>query len=292
MKLLNIAALLSATVLTVAVVGCKNKDDDDSNNDSTESLGTTESQLIEDDTESADTDADLDTLDDATSGATEADPGDPADGATDDEVGEKMRKNPGNFFKPAGCLESTRNGNKISHVFKGCSGPFELGKFDGTVTTTFVKADGKLTITHEVSGLNANGATITGKRVIEYTRANGVITKKRTGDWSGKTAKGKDITHTANFVTTYDVAAKCLTRDGVAQTTINQRSFERTIDGFKRCGIGRVGCPEVGGKVTLSRTKSDETLTLTLEFLGGRDYKVTRPNGKEITRSLLCNPRA
>ncbi len=146
-------------------------------------------------------------------------------------------------------------------------------------------------ITHEANGFTANGATITGSRVVVYTRAGTVITKARTGNWSGTTAKSKPITHQANFVTTYDVATKCITRDGSAQTTIGGRSYERSIDGFKRCGIGRGGCP-VSGTITLSRTKSDDTLSLSIEFLGGQSYNVTRPNGREVTRTLVCNPNA
>ena len=103
---------------------------------------------------------------------------------------------------------------------------------------------------------------------------------------SGTTAKGKDITHQANFKTTYDTAAKCLTRDGSAETTIGGRSYERVIDGYKRCGIGDLGCPE-SGTITLSRTKT-ETLTLTITFEGGTAYTVTRPNGKKIERNLIC----
>jgi len=290
MKLSNIA-IVSATVLAISVVGCKNSEDD--NDDTSETLGTSEAQLVEDDAEANEADTDLEAgLDEPLSGGTEADPGDPADGASDDEVVEKVRKNAGVFFKPAGCLVSTREGNKISHVFTGCSGPYGLAKFEGTVTSTYVRADGKLTITHNATGFTANGASISGSRIVEYTRAGSIITKTRTGSWTGTTAKGKDIAHTASFVTTYDVTAKCITRDGSAQTTIGGRSFERTVDGYKRCGIGRLGCPEEGGKVVLSKTKSDETLSLTIEFLGGVKYRVTRPNGKQIPRALICNPRA
>lgn len=292
MKLFNIA-LLSATFLaaSVVVVGCKNSDDDASD-DSTETLGTSESQLVEDDTEASDTDADLEAgIDEPLSGGSETDPGDPADGASDDEVVEKVRKNAGVFFKPAGCLVSTRDGNKVAHVFTGCTGPQGLAKFEGTVTSTYVREAGKLTITHEATGFTANGATVSGKRIIEYTRAAGVITKRRTGDWTGTTAKGKEMTHTANFVTAYSIADKCITRDGSAQTTIGGRSFERVVAGYKRCGIGHRGCPEQGGKITLSKTKSAETLTVTLEFLGGVKLRVTRPSGKQVTRVLACNPR-
>jgi hypothetical protein len=288
-KLANIA-LVSVLVLgSIAAVGCKKADDDDSTN---ENLGTSEAQLVEDDSEAADTDDDLESgLDEPLSGSTEADPGTPADGASDDEVYEKMRTNPGRFFKPAGCIVSTREGNVFKHVFNKCRGPWNMAEFNGTITTTVVREAGKLTVTHEASGFTANGASVSGKRVVVYTRDGSVITKTRTGSWTGTTAKGKPISHEANFVTTYDVAAKCVTRDGSAQTTIGGRSFERTIDDFKRCGIGRLGCPE-SGKLTLSRTKGGESLSLSVEFLGGVKYQVTRPNGKVVQRALLCNPGA
>jgi hypothetical protein len=51
--------------------------------------------------------------------------------------------------------------------------------------------------------------------------------------------------------------------------------------------VNRSGCPE-SGLITLSRTKDGTTLTLKIEFLGGTQYKVTRPSGREVIRSLFC----
>lgn len=289
MKLANIA-LVSVTILGILAVGCK-KDDEVADDDS--ALGTNEAQLVEDDSEAAGTDDDLEAgIDEPLSGAAAEEPENPADGASDDELLEKVRTNPGRFFKPAGCITSTRDGNKVTHLVKKCRGPFDLVEFNGTITSTYVREAGKLTVTHEASGFTANGATVSGTRVVVYTREGSVITKTRTGDWTGTTAKGKEIAHQANFVTTYDIAAKCITRDGSAQTTIGGRSFERTVDGFKRCGIGRGGCPE-SGTLTLTRTKgSGESLSLSLEFLGGAKVRVTRPSGRQVERPLLCRANA
>jgi hypothetical protein len=175
----------------------------------------------------------------------------------------------------------------VRHVFKKCRGPWDLAELDGTVTTTYERDDNKLTVTHTAEGFTANGASISGSRVVVYTREGSVITKNRTGNWTGKTAKGKDISHQASFLTTYDLATKCISRDGSATTTVGGRSFERTVDDFKRCGIGRGGCP-VSGKITLTRTKAETSLSLSVEFLGGRDFRVTRPSGKQVSRQLLC----
>lgn len=290
MKLANLALLSTVAFFGVVAVGCSAKAKDDTTSDGT--LGTSESQLVADDSEADDTDQDAESgVDEPLSGASVADPGTPADGATDDEVVAKVKANIGAFFKPAGCIVSSFVGNKATHVFKGCSGPYGLAAFDGTVTSTYSVADGKLTITHTFDGFKANGAQISGTRVITYAKENGKIVRTRTGNWSGTTAKGRAITHQASFVATWDPATRCIERDGSAQTTIGAKSFERTLSDFKRCGIGRLGCPD-SGKLVLTRTKDAESLSLTIEFLGGTSYRVTRPNGTSVERHLVCNDNA
>lgn len=272
---------------SLTATGCAAKTNETSDEGN---LGTSEAQLVADDQEADDTDSNLETgVDEPLSGATEADPGTPADGATDAELLEKVKANAGKFFKPAGCITTTIDGNTATHVFKGCTGPYGLASFNGTVVSTYVRADGKLTITHEAQGFAINGATISGSRTVVYTRSGTTITKTRTGNWSGTTAKGKPISHQANFVTTYDASTKCITRDGSAQTSVGGREHERSITDYKRCGVGSLGCPE-SGEIVLSKTKSGDTMSLTIDFLGGTAFSVTGPNGKSITLQLVCQP--
>lgn len=289
MKLANLALLSTVAFFGVATIGCRAKTSD---TDGSESLGTTESQLVEDDSEADDTDGDAEAgLDEPLSGATPLDPSTPADGANDEEIAAKVKTNAGKFFQPAGCITSTFAGNKATHVFKGCTGPYGLAGFDGTVTSTYSLADGKLTITHEVSGFKANGATISGSRVITYAKDGSKIVRTRTGNWTGTTKKGREITHQASFVATWDPSTKCVERDGSASTTIGGKSFERTLTDYKRCGIGKGGCPQ-SGTLVLQRTKAGESVSLTIEFLGGTSYRVTRPNGTQVERRLICNANA
>lgn len=251
-------------------------------------LGTSEAQLVADDQEADDTDSNLESgVDEPLSGATIADPGTPADGATDTELLEKVKANAGKFFQPAGCITTTIDGNTATHVFEGCTGPYGLASFNGTVVSTYVREGGKLTVTHDARNFAINGATISGSRTVVYTRSGTTITKTRTGNWSGTTAKGKAISHQANFVTTYDASTKCITRDGSAQTSIGGREHERSITAYERCGVGSLGCPE-SGEIVLSKTTSGETMSLTIDFLGGTAYSVTGPNGKSITLHLVC----
>lgn len=291
MKLTNIALVTALFALT-AMAGCKN-DDDANDADNGANLDTNEAQLVEDDSEAADTDDNMENaVDNPLSGADPTDPGTPATGASDEEVLGKVTANAGKHFLGK-CLESTRDGNKIHHVFKACRAAWSLKTFDGTVDSTYVRDGNKLTITHVFDGFLANGATLHGTRVIAYTWENGVISKLRTGNFAGMTKKGKEIAHTANFTASYDSNTKCVTREGSAQTTLGNRNFERVITDYKRCGIGALGCPD-SGKITLSKTNDAKgvDVSVSIEFLGGTSMRVTRRNGKTVDRTLLCNEAA
>lgn len=287
MKLSNVALVSTMAVLGLVAVGCAAKTDTASDGN----LGTDEALLVSDDSDAQDTDDTMESgVEEPLSGADPTDPGTPADGADDATLLAKIKTNPGKWFKPAGCITTTLAGNVATHVFDGCSGPYGLANFTGTVTSTYVRGNGTLTITHEATGFKANGAQISGKRVVVYTKSGAVISKHRTGDWTGTTKNGKAFSHTADFTATWDAAAKCITRDGSAQTTIAAREFSHSITGYKRCGIGALGCPE-SGTIVLERTKaSGVSASVTIEFLGGREYTITGPKGGKVTRMLACTP--
>ena len=289
MKLSNLALVSTMAVLGLVAVGCASKSDGTAaNGDGT--LGTDEAQLVDDNSEAQEQDDSMESgLEEPLSGADPTDPGTPADGTTDAEVLGKVKANPGKWFKPAGCISTTLAGNVATHVFKDCTGPYGLVNFNGTVTSTYVRSGGTLTVTHEATGFKANGAAISGKRVVVYTKSGTVITRHRTGMWTGTTKNGKVFSHNADFTATWDSATKCITRDGAAQSTVGGREFSHSITGFKRCGIGMLGCPE-SGKIVLERTKNGTSASVTIEFLGGREFTVTGPRGRSATRELVCNP--
>jgi hypothetical protein len=286
----TLATSLSLLALgLIAVAGCRAKTEED---DAAEELGETEAQVVLDDEEADGLDQDLEVgLDEPLSGAAPAEPAAPPDAATQEEVLERARTNPGLFFQPAGCIQTTVSGNVATHVFTGCTGPHGLASFNGTVTSTYVLEAGKLTITHEATDFSINQATVSGKRVVAYSREGTKITRVRTGSWSGTTGQGNPITHEANFTATFDVAAKCITREGSATTSIGGRALSRTLTNYERCGIGRLGCPN-SGTLVLARVKDGVEKKLTIEFLGGRTYRVTGPNGNSVERQLACREGA
>jgi hypothetical protein len=252
-------------------------------------LTASESALVQDSTETDGLDGDVESgLEEPISGANDADPGAPPLELAADltKFLGTVRTNPGLFFKPSGCIVSTVNANVVTHVFTGCTGPYGLVSYNGTVTSTWSYAAGKLSVTHVAKGFKINGATIDHTVTIAYTKSGALITRHRVGDSKGLTLTGRVISHHADYTTTYDTAAKCITRDGSSVTSIGKAELTRTISDYKRCGIGSQGCP-MSGTVTITRKLLG--LTLVVEFPGGPEMLVSTPQGKgEITLPLDC----
>jgi len=281
----NLALVSTMVVLGAVAIGCTAKADGD---DGEGNLATNESMLVEDNEDVEEQDEEVEVgLEDPLSGAATTDPGTPAEGATDDELMAKIRTNPGRWYQPAGCITTTIAGNVATHVFKDCTGPSGLRTFNGTVTSTWTRGSGSVTVVHAATDFQINGATISGSRTLVYTKSGSTISRQRTGAWAGTTKKGKPFSHDAAFTATWDPSTKCVTRDGSASTSRANREFTRTVTGYKRCGIGNLGCPEAG-TIVLSRTKGEFTASVTLEFLGGREYRVTGDRGRAFRGRMIC----
>ncbi len=273
--------LIAILSLALLGAGCGLHDNGD--------LTANENALVGDANETDGLEGDVESgLEEPISGASEADPGAPPL-----ELAPNLntflgavRTNPGYFFKPAGCIVSTVAGNVVTHVFTGCTGPYGLVSFNGTVTSTWSYAAGKLSVTHVAKGFRVNGATVDHTVSIEYQKSGTLITKHRVATTKGSTLTGRAITHQADYTTTYDTVARCLTRDGSSDTSIGLAGVSRTISGYKRCGIGSLGCP-VSGTYTITRKLLK--LTIIVEFPGGPEMVISTPQGKgSITLPLAC----
>lgn len=293
MNLVRLCLLPAVTLIGLGACTLKPRDGVDGD------LGESESLLVRDNDDAEEAEDVLEEgIEDALSGSEPTDPGTPADGDAD-AIEARVKANPGLFFKPAGCITSTRLSPGVwEHAFSACTGPAGRVTYSGKVTSTYALANGSLTITHEATDFEAKGpnvtATVSGARTVEYTRSGSVVTKRRKGTWSGTATRpseattGAPFTHEADFTTTWDRASRCITREGSAQNSLDGRAFGRTVTGYKRCGIGALGCPESG---TIQLSRNDGGTTLTIELLGGRDAKVTLPSGRSRQVRLLCVER-
>jgi len=173
----------------------------------------------------------------------------------------------------------------VTHVFTDCTGPYGFVSYNGTVVSTWSFSPGTLSVKHQAQGFKINGATVDYAATIDYTKNGTVYSKHRVADATGTTKTGKPITHHVDYAVTYDTTAKCITRDGSSETTVGSRGISRTIEGYKRCGIGSLGCPESG---VYTVTRKALNLTIKIEFPGGPTMEVTLPGGRVVTVPLLC----
>jgi hypothetical protein len=253
-------------------------------------LSSSESALISDSETSDSTDDSVESgVEEPLSGSDPTDPGavDPSSSSADLLV--RIKTNPGRWFTPAGCIVTTIVGNVATSVFTNCKGPLGLHTYNGTVTSTWTQSSDSWTVTHHATSFKIDNATLDHDATIVYTKTGTTYSRHRSGATSGTTGGGEAIDHNFDWTVTYDPTSKCITRDGSADATIGGRAYSASITGYKRCGVGDLGCPQ-SGTVTLSREMPKPSLSLRLEFPGGASVDITRPNGTTVERGLLCNP--
>src|SRR6187399_2988397 len=132
---------------------------------------------------------------------------------TPDDAAETARENAGHWFRPAGCIQSVRDGNVVTHTFDDCIGPRQRS-LNGVVTSTWTLAHGVVSVIHEAQDFSIDRARVDHVTTVEYHFEDGLILRDRTSSTVGETASGKTIDHSGSFGIAYDVSSGCYTRDG------------------------------------------------------------------------------
>jgi hypothetical protein len=253
-------------------------------------LNNSESALVTDNDTASSTDDAVETgVEEPLSGSDPSDPGavDPSSTAADQLA--KVKTNSGRWFTPAGCIVTTITGNTAVSVFTNCTGPLGQHTFNGTVTSTWTFATDMLTVTHDATGFKIDNATVDHTATIVYTKSGTSYSRHRTASTTGTTGNGESLSLSVDFTASYDSSSKCITRDGTASASIGSRQYSASVTGYQRCGVGDLGCPK-SGTVTLARENPLPALSLSLKFPGGATVDITKPDGQQITRGLICIP--
>jgi len=192
-------------------------------------------------------------LSDVSTGADEAT-------ATPDDAAETARANAGHWFRPAGCIQSVRDGNVVTHSFDDCVGPRQRS-LSGVVTSTWTLADGVLSVLHEAEDFSIDGARVDHVTNVEYRFEGGSILRDRTSSTVGETASGKAIDHSGSFAIAYDVSSGCYTRDGQARVSIGAHEWTRSVEGWVACG-DLFTCPSAGS-ISMSGPRGSGSIEIT-----------------------------
>lgn len=193
---------------------------------------------------------------------------------------------------PAGCVTRQRDATNKSvvHVtLKDCSGPFGLVHHSGDITLTFSKsADGGLHVNGTSSNMTVNGKAVSWSTDADIAVSGTTRTVKYNGAWTRENAKGETVSHTRTGTTVIDTAAKCRDTNGTAVTQVGGREVDSVIKDYKICRKtdGTDACPS--GEIQHTHKASGRTVTD--DFDGSAEAKVTGPKGNSVEVPLVCTP--
>ena len=193
---------------------------------------------------------------------------------------------------PAGCASRARDATNKSVVkvtLNDCSGPFGLAHHTGEITVTFSKnADGSLHAQAAGSNMTVNGKAVTYSADADITVNGATRTVKFNGAWTRESAKGETISHTRTGTSVIDTSTKCRDTNGSSVTKVGAREVDSAMKDYKTCrkADGSDACPT--GEIIHSHKLSGKSITV--EFDGSAQAKVTGPKGNSIELPLVCTP--
>jgi len=194
-------------------------------------------------------------------------------------------------FWPASCATRAQDPTNplVVHVtLNDCTGPFGMVHVSGELTATFGKnASGGLTVNVTSSNLTANGHAVSESGTGDVTISGATRTVAWQGAWTRVNAAGETVSHTTTANVVIDTAAQCRTTNGSAQTNVAAREIDSTITDYKICKLadGSEGCPS--GEIVHTSKRTGKSLTI--DFDGTADAKVTGPAGHSAEVPLVCS---
>jgi hypothetical protein len=193
--------------------------------------------------------------------------------------------NPGFWFMPAGCEQTTTDSanQTVAYAFNGCTGPLGLVSITGTVNLSWSVSDGVLKLDYSAQNFQINRATITSWQASATITANGPA---RTMDWSaslsGVTGEGRTFTRTNNKVIQWVVDVPCVSVTGQSTGDILKADLQTTIVSWKRCADS---CPQAGSEIDVKDLTDGDSLSIS--YLGGPEADLSA-DGRTIEIGLAC----
>lgn len=193
---------------------------------------------------------------------------------------------------PAGCATRSKDPSNPSVVhihLTSCTGPFGIRSHSGDITVVFsATAGGGLHAQATSSDMTINGHPVTFSRDADITVDGTTRTVHSTGAWTRVNDGGETVSHTGDFVTVLDTAARCRTTNGTGITMVGSREIDASVRDYKLCrkADGTEGCPS--GEVTHVRKAKGDTVTI--KFDGSAQAAVTGPRGETVEVELVCLP--
>jgi hypothetical protein len=193
----------------------------------------------------------------------------------------------GALYLPRSCVTVSDDvaASTKTYTFRDCLGPNGLRIGGGEIKA-------RSTATREALHLELSGTEITvNDATVDWSATADIVTRgaDRTMTWKarldGTTPRGRPFTRTNEHTTAWKLGEPCFTLSGFSEGQINRRDVKVEISDFRRC---RRGCPDPGGKVTITNVTRNKRFEL--RYDGSNVATYVGPNGREASVPLLCRP--
>jgi hypothetical protein len=189
---------------------------------------------------------------------------------------------------PSTCIDSTVQGNVVTHVLVGCTGP--RGRMlSGTVVSTWTADGACLHVEHATTDFTIAGRAATGTLGVTICRSGSTETRTRALAFTATTRRDEPLSLTASWDVSLDTVTGCATQSGTVTGQIGDRAIDRDDTGFLWCATPTKPAPLAeaesldglrGGTMLLGTDLNDDTqLRLTVELLGDRKIRITTSDG-------------
>jgi hypothetical protein len=189
------------------------------------------------------------------------------------------------IYLPRGCLTVPPESNQtVTYQFSNCAfGPNGLTGITGDLAVHYTATATTLHLDITATGLTVNGAELDFTATADITASGTLRTMVSKSQLAGTTAGGRDFTRTSARTLSWTLGDACFALSGTSEGQIKKRDIRIEIADFKRC---RRGCPEAGGKITVTNVAKDKQIELLYD--GTNRATLVGPNGGESTVLLLC----
>lgn len=191
------------------------------------------------------------------------------------------------LFQPTGCASATAEGNVVTYVLEGCTGPGGIVEVNGRVVAVFRPGptDGSISIAMHTEDLVVGGHAVEQEVDITLGDVDGGKRLAWSGSVSATTPRGLAVEQTSDLVLVVDEDLRCSTLDGTASSAIGGRRVDARYTDLVLCAP-RGTCPS--GRI--EATAHPRGLTVAIDLDGSRTAVVTTPRGYEVDVGLACLP--
>jgi hypothetical protein len=191
---------------------------------------------------------------------------------------------------PSTCIDSTVQGNIVTHTLVGCTGP--RGRMmSGTIVSTWTRDGDCLRVEHVTTDFTIAGRAATGSLGVTICLSGTTETRTRELTFTATTRRDEPISLTGSWDLSLDTLTSCATQSGIVTGQLGGRAIDRTDTELLWCATQAKRAPLAetaglgdlrGGAMALG-TSPD---LLTVEFLGDRKIRITDVEGIVSTSDM------